>query len=56
MTNKEIEKKIAELSAQIEALKGEIKKETPKGEIWKPKKGDIYWYVDELGDVYSFEC
>ena len=56
MTNKEIEQKIAELSAQIEALKGEIKTETPKSEIWKPKKGDIFWYIDSVGKVFSGEC
>ena len=56
MTNKELEKKIEELSAQIEALKGEMKKETPKGEIWKPKVGKIYYYIDYAGNVFSGEC
>lgn len=56
MTNKEIEKKIEELNAQIEALKSEIKTEKPKGEIWKPKVGKIYYYIDYAGNVFSGEC
>ena len=55
MTNKEIENKIEELSIQIEALKEELK-ETPKREIWEPKKGDTYWYIDYAGKVFSGEC
>ena len=53
MTNKELEEKIEELSAQIKALKSELKKETPKGEIWIPKEGEFFWYVDEFGEVYG---
>ena len=53
MTNKELEKKIKELSAQIDALKGELKEETPKGEIWKPEEGEACWTVGKYGNVFK---
>lgn len=42
----ELEMKVKELSEEIERLKAE-----KKNEVWKPKNGDKYWYLDN--DAYS---
>jgi hypothetical protein len=55
MTNSELEKKIEELSAQIEALKSELKEEKPKGEIWKPKLGEEFSYIDTYSETYTIQ-
>lgn len=41
----DIEKQIAELQKQVDALKAK-----PEGR-WKPIDREYYWYVDDLGDV-----
>jgi len=55
MTNKELEKKIEELSAQIEALKGKLKQENPKGDIWKPKLGEEFSYIDTYSETFTIQ-
>jgi len=52
MTNKELEKKIEELSAQIEALRGELK---AKGKIWKPKEWEQFWYIGANSEAITLE-
>ena len=54
MTNKELEKKIEELSAQIEAIRGELKEKT-KGAIWKPKEWEQFWYIGANSGVNTLE-
>ena len=47
MTKKDLENKISELERQVAELKEELKKQNskiPVGKIWKPEKGEQYYF------------
>lgn len=58
MSREEYEKTLKSLQDQIEDLKKvEVVDDKPKkGEIWKPKNGDAFCYIDDKGSPCYDEC
>lgn len=48
-----LQKKIDELQKELDEFKEqEKKKETERVDVWKPKLGEGYWYIDSCGYVF----
>lgn len=57
MNKEELQNKISEVEKMLCELKDELEdmeeKEAEKGKIWKPDKGEEYWYIDFDGKIYK---
>lgn len=58
MSREEYEKTLKSLQDQIEELKKVkvVDNKPKKGEIWKPKNGDAFCYIDDKGSPCYDEC
>lgn len=56
MTKEQISKEIKECEERLAKLREELNKSEYGGKRWKPRKGDICYYICDGGYIFSFSC